>query len=459
MRDHMLSTKGWLKYDPAKGVPETIETWSVEDDELTLPRGGLHRVRSILRAHHIEHVVQDNRIEASCEFPELPSTAKTPWDFQVLLVDAAIAKQNCCVRSPTASGKTSSAMQLIRRIKQRTLVVVPNKTISDVWCDRIQVELGIKAALLGGGKKTRSDAQVTVAITATIASMIKRCELTTEWLNHFGCVIGDEIQKFAAPTFSAAVESWPAKYRIGFSADETRKDRKEFLIYDVFGQVAFEVGRDELTERGFILDVQICVIPTSFEAPWYPHQDTDRNRMHREMREDPNREKLIQDIVMNEARMGQQILVLSHSRDHVWQLEKFMLEQSLRTGIMVGGVGDRLRSDATRAGLGDRTVQVCIGTTQAVGTGMDIPLLDTCVLTTPLAGNRQEFNQVRGRVCRKPEGKTKARLFYLWDRDVYGLRHLENLVAWNRVVVVMHPVTKQWHTGKEYLTMCRNGEA
>ena len=64
-----------------------------------------------------------------------------------------------------------------------------------------------------------------------------------------------------------------------------------------------------------------------------------------------------------------------------------------------------------------------------------MPSVGVGVLATPVAANRLRFNQARGRFCRKPEGKTRAVLYYLFDGAVYP-GHLKNLVAWNPTVTV-----------------------
>jgi hypothetical protein len=70
---------------------------------------------------------------------------------------------------------------------------------------------------------------------------------------------------------------------------------------------------------------------------------------------------------------------------------------------------------------------------------------------TPIATNRQLFNQVRGRLCRTSSatGKTHGRLYVLFDQPVFDERVLRNIVAWNRTVHVR--VGDAWITGKDFL--------
>ena len=73
------------------------------------------------------------------------------------------------------------------------------------------------------------------------------------------------------------------------------------------------------------------------------------------------------------------------------------------------------------------------------------------------------FRQARGRICRKPAGKTVARFYVLWDRKVFGIRALESAASWNANTFVW--ANEQWTPIKAYLKKSRitrggdNGEA
>ncbi len=84
------------------------------------------------------------------------------------------------------------------------------------------------------GEASSEDVQpITIAIQKTLAAH----GVDDELRSFFGAVICDEVQLFGAKTFYEVIDPWPAKYRIGVSADERRKDRKEFLIHHQFGEV------------------------------------------------------------------------------------------------------------------------------------------------------------------------------------------------------------------------------
>jgi hypothetical protein len=110
----------------------------------------------------------------------------------------------------------------------------------------------------------------------------------------------------------------------------------------------------------------------------------------------------------------------------------------------------------TKSRLTSGEVQVGVGTFKAIGTGIDMPAVERVAAATPVAANRQFFNQVRGRACRSSKGKKPPRMTYFWDERVFGLKHLQNIVQWNRTVSVRH--AGGWVEGREYLRARRKGE-
>jgi hypothetical protein len=104
---------------------------------------------------------------------------------------------------------------------------------------------------------------------------------------------------------------------------------------------------------------------------------------------------------------------------------------------MLGGAGaDGLEFDRARAGLRDGSVGAGVGTYEALGEGIDLPAVAVGFATTPIATNKQRFNQVRGRLCRPSEGKSHGRLYVAFDRYVFDERAFNNILSWNRTVKV-----------------------
>ena len=253
-------------------------------------------------------------------------------------------------------------------------------------------------------------------------------------MGRFGTLLVDECHEVAARTFQRAVCAFPARYRIGFSADETRKDRKEFLVYDQLGEVLLEVSRDDLEEDGSIVPVVVRIVETDFEADWYadaPKEDRDFGALMDEMASSPGRafeeEEAIpgNDLVVAAVRsaldLGQRpVLVFSRRREHARHIaDERLFANGIRSGLLLGGPEMSVRFDEDLARLDAGQLDASVGTIEAVGTGTDVPSLRAGVVSLPVGANRQLFNQIRGRICRPDEGKSCGYLYYLLDRQVF----------------------------------------
>jgi superfamily II DNA or RNA helicase len=423
---------------PTWGVEPEIKTWRVEGDELSFPRGGYRRVRERIERTGLLTKTHDCRHEGSpcARFPAYQGPPLRYYQRDAL--SAARAKQNCILRAPTGSGKSLLAIALAADLGLNTLVILPTVALFKQWCDDACSALKIRPGELGVVHGDKRDLRpLTVAVQGTLASR----GVDEEMRDFFGVVIVDETQKAAAKTYIESIDPFPAKYRFGISADERRKDRKEFLTHDLFADVAYEISRRDLEQQGFVVDVEIRVVPTDFDAPWYGVADEDGERegvnfvrLVDEMAADEERNAQAIEHAMREVEGGQQVILLSHRREHCQRLDRAFVERGVRSGFFIGGADYAREFDATRKGIESGAVRVGVGTYGALGYGVNLPSVAAGVAATPIGGNKQNFNQVRGRLCRL--GKASARLYVLWDWKVYP-GHLANMIAWNPTVRVL----------------------
>lgn len=445
-----------------------IKTWKAETLNgtpwMTFPRGGLSRVRGIL-SRHGGMVARDMR-EAGQEIEWPETEPMSLWPFQEEAAEACIAKQNCILRAPTGSGKTRCGFGMVGKLKTPTLVVVTDGGLFRQWLTRAVDEFGLHPKHVGQIRGKKIDLKpLTIGMSKTLAK-----GMPPNVLSYFGAVMFDEVHRAAARTMFDAVDQFPAKYRIGISADESRKDKKEFLIYDLFGNVASDIPLQKLIDEKYVMDVEIRVVPTDFRADWYGapepiseqiafdiQEDTTESeekeinfdRLLAEMAADEERNQLIYAVVKQEVKDGQQVVVMTWRREHCLHLDQQLAARKVRTGFLIGGDDYKNAFIATSDGLNSGRLRAAVGTYQAAGTGLDFPGMGVVAATTPIAGNRQFFGQVRGRACRAKQGKTNARLYYFWDRHVYGIAHLRNLIRWNRKVLVLRD--GEWVEAMRYL--------
>lgn len=446
--------------------PVFLRTWRHErDGDISLPRGGMTRVREVLRSYGYQRKVVDCRsngyLPRNVPREFVPDKhLREPWSYQRRIIDACLESEQGIVRAATGAGKTSAAMGFIARAGLWSLVVVWTGGLFEQWVERVVEELGVPledVGLIGEGKFYLRP--VTVAMQQSLMALSPGDLLRVD--ASFGVVVADELQRFAAPTLYDTIDPLRARYRLGFSADETRADGKEQLVYDLFGDVLEEVGLEEVEAAGKVLDVEVRVVPSAFRADWYRPAMMNGNewqkraayqRLMRELSEDPGRNDLIASLAAGCVAEGEQVLVLIDRREHAAAIDAALTVLGVRTGRMLGGAASRKAFNAAKAGLVAGQLQAAVGTVKAVGTGIDVPAIARMVCASPsLLQNKQQLGQARGRVCRAHDasGKGDAVMYVVWDREVYGRKQLENVAKWNRTVVVRDG--EDWVPARQYL--------
>ena len=430
--------------------PPFLRTWQESPGELSVPRGGLERVKAILERAGVPHRWRDERVAGKTLHVEY-ELSQPLWAFQQEALGVALSRETSLVQSGTGGGKTTIGIAFAAAVGVPTLVVVHNGGLQRQWVKRACKLLNLSPrdiGVIGGGKCQLRP--ITVALHQTLA---RPGAVTEEMKRYFGAVVADEVHRFAARTAFAAIDPFPARRRLGLTADHKRKDKKDPIVRDLFGPVAFEKKTDELVAEGHTLDVEVRVVPTDFRAEWYLRgmervytgksawrgaAEQLTNKLGDAQMIDAGRNALALACVVRELAEGQQVIVLARRRNHCEVLDRMIVAsgavtQAAGTGYLVGGKADQREFERTADGLADGTKRVGVGTVEALGTGIDLPAVGVGVVATPIAGNKGLLNQVCGRICRAPEGKTTARLYYLWDRHV-NPGHLENLVKWRRTV-------------------------
>jgi superfamily II DNA or RNA helicase len=482
-RDPKRFKRAYAMLKQAENAPASITTWRKDEviasswpdwrdwtsdpdeviEQLTLPRGAMGKLRERLADFGVSYRVVDRRSSGN---PAIGAPGRYThrvelWDFQEQLVESALKVENCLWRSPTGSGKTTAAIRFIVRAGLPALVVVWTGNLFDQWVRRLRNELGLSESEIGmirGGRERLKP------ITVAMQQSLWQGGIDT-YADCFGTFVLDEVDRAAARTFFDVVDAVPARFRLGISADERRKDRKEFLVYDLFGDVAHEVPEDELVARGIVLDCEIRIVPTDFDPDWYRDLAPEAralvsDRLLEDMTRCRERNELAARLAADEVKAGEQTLIFSSRVEHCRTLEADARAQidlpGSATGLLIGGGDNEQEFERVIAGIADRSVVLAVGTVQAVGYGLDLPPVSRGVATTPVHNNRTLFRQMIGRLKRTSSetGKTDAALYYLWD-PCFGQAPLRQLVKWAKSVVVWDG--QSWIDARHYLRASKEG--
>lgn len=404
---------------------------------ISIPRGGIHKLKEINDQFDVKISYKDKRF-SNKPITNLYNDIEL-WPEQKILSKLMFKHQNCLIRSPTGSGKTELTLKVIEWILKDAgpvLVIVWEGThksgLMGQWVERICKRFGLVQSDVG---MIRSGMRKIKPITVGMQQTLKN--VGRQYVNHFGGIVCDEIQRFAAPTFRNVIDIYPAKYRIGISADETRKDGQEFLIYDCFGNVVGEIERQHLVNKRKIMDVTVRLVPSKFDYEitvadetykWIdlPSNEKDFNDLLNEMILDEERNNCIWPFMLSCLKTNHTVMVATSRVEHARYWDKRIRDSGFTSGLMLGGIENNAEYASTTNSLKNKKINAGVGTIQKIARGLDIPTWDRGFLLTPLASNKQLLEQLIGRLRRTSEGKKDAVLYYIFDDNIYPY-HLRTL--------------------------------
>lgn len=390
---------------------------------LCIPRGMTRVVRDVAGAAGERVSWIDNRTSVPIDL--IPFRGD-PREYQRQIVEAGRRFQNLLVRSPAASGKTVAGLLAVAELGERALAVTWSVPLAQQWAEECERFLGFVPDMIGGGTTRQRGAPLTVAVQQSLHNRIP------ENRDRYGLLICDEVQRFAARTLFEDVVRFSAKYRIGFSEDEKRKDKKQFLIYAQFGKVRAEVDREQLVREGRVMPVHLRVVETGWAmrdehgepipSAALDHStivaamvnDDDRNRLVLEHLLGPGPRMLIDPDVLNSQFVPRTALILTQRVAHCVTFKQMLYQAGVPCGLLLGGRERREEFMRTRDALNAGTLHTAAGTS-AVYQGFDVPRLETGFIVTPSATNQQLLGQQIGRFARPYDGKRTPVVFYFLD--------------------------------------------
>jgi superfamily II DNA or RNA helicase len=321
--------------------------------------------------------------------------------------------------APTGSGKTVMALHLIAARRQPALIVVHTKELLAQWADRIETFLEIPREEIGiiGGGKAKIGQKITVA---TVQSLVKCAGEVSPYIGH---LIIDECHHAPSRTFTDVVTAFDSRFMTGLSATPWRRDGLSRLIFWHVGDVVHEIDRAELMETGNVLSFSVTMRETDFTTSFDP--SAEYSRMLSELTEDPERNRLIADVVV-EARAPGTALILTDRKNHAGALADLLEERGVHADVLTGDCTARTRREIVER-LNRGEVRILIATGQLVGEGFDAAGLTTLFLATPIKFDGRLL-QYLGRVLRPAPGKERAEVVDFVDGHVGVLK----AAAWAR---------------------------
>jgi superfamily II DNA or RNA helicase len=372
-----------------------------DDGDLIIPRGYANRLLKLCRERNVEYTLEDLRRS----LPEVDFRFNGELrPFQNKAVRDILRRDSGTLGAPTGSGKTVMALAAIAKRRQPVLIIVHTKELAHQWISRAKQFLGLPDDQIGlvGDGRVDIGRRFTVGIINSVYRYAEDLKPTV------GFLIVDECHRCPSRTFSEAVSAFDSKYMLGLSATPFRSDGLDRLIYWHLGNLVHKVDPRALQDNGDILKVDAVIRETDFETLLDP--SSEYSAMMSELTQDHDRNILITNDVVKEARGGSGIcLILSDRKQHCDTLKMMLQGRGLRPEVLTGSVPTVDRERIVQR-LNDGKIKVLIATGALIGEGFDLPELSTLFLTMPIAF-RGRVTQYLGRILRPAPGKKKAKLY------------------------------------------------
>lgn len=333
--------------------------------------------------------------------------------YQQEAVDAIGKHGEGLIIAPCGAGKTFIGLASMTRFNTKTIVLVHTHDLAEQWKDRLEMQLvtheGDKphVTLYGGGKRDDSG-QIVIAM---FQSLIKeRWEDLHEWGKQFGMCIVDEAHHVPATTFSQVMMSMPAKIRIGLTATPDRADGLSDILYWHFGKALYRITTQKLIEEGRVLAPEVHFTRTR----WSPPGKMDWAKLITRMCDDEIRNDQILEMVERLIGEGRQVLILSDRVQHCIDMAERVANRGMSAAALVGKMTKKQRAEVI--GAADRREVKAIFATTVADEGLDLPGLDTVVLTTPTKAMGR-IQQRIGRIMRTANNKKTPMVIDLVDNS------------------------------------------
>lgn len=303
---------------------------------------------------------------------------------------------------PCAYGKTALALYILSKLGKKSLIIVHKEFLLNQWIERIQQFL--PTARIGVIQQDKVDIDDKDIIIAMLQSISMK-EYALDTFDSMNTVIIDESHHISSRVFSRALRKVNSKYMIGLSATPNRKDGLTKVFKWYIGDVFYSKKHIDTN----IVHVERLIIKSNNE--FYSKECTNYRmkpmmpKMINNICENMNRTKIIIHWIKELLEEDRKILVLSDRRAHLEDIYKLLDKENIKSvGYYVGGMKQKdLDISAKKC--------VILGTYAIAQEGLDIPGIDTEILSSP----KSDIIQAVGRILRKKHEDKPAKIIDVVD--------------------------------------------
>lgn len=292
---------------------------------------------------------------------------------------------------PCGRGKTVIALNIISKLKKKTLVIVHKNFLVSQWIERIEQFLpNARVGKIQGQVIDIDDKDIVIGMLQSL-SMKK---YPTEIFESFGLTIVDETHHIAAEVFVRSLFHVVTPYVLGLSATMQRKDGLTKVFKRFLGDIIYTEKREQ-DDNVLVKAINYVSTDTDFLAVKYDYRgNVQYSTMISKLCTCSHRSEFILQVLEDALKVetNKQVMILGHNRNLLVYLHDAIESRKIAGGSVGYYVGGMKEKDLKIT----ESKQVVIATYSMASEALDIKTLTTLILATP----KTDVTQSVGRILR-----------------------------------------------------------
>lgn len=345
-------------------------------------------------------------------------------DYQYKAIYEAIKNNRKLLLSPTASGKSLMIYAIVRYYLDRNLnvlIITPTTSLVEQLSKDFQdYGWGEEVHKIYAGKSKQSTNPVTITTWQSIYKLPK------SFFEKYDVVIGDEAHQFKAKSLITIMEKLHnCKHRIGFTGTLDGSNTNQLVLEGLFGPINRVIKTKKLIDKGYLSNLKINILLLQHGESMFESYQEEIDYICK----DEKRNNYIKKLAINQE--GNTLILFAMVEKHGKILHEIInsdVGHERKVFFVYGGV-DTEERELIRKLTEEESNAIIIASYGTFSTGINIRNLHNVIFASPSKSRIRNLQSI-GRVLRKGDNKSKAKLFDIaddfskGDKRNYTLNHL-----------------------------------
>lgn len=287
-------------------------------------------------------------------------------------------------------GKTVMALNIISKLKKKTLVIVHKSFLLNQWIERITQFL--PEARVGKIQGQIIDIEDKDIVIGMLQSLSQK-EYPEDLFDTFGMSIYDETHHLGAEVFSKSMMKCMTNYTLGLSGTMQRKDGLTKVFKMFLGGIIHKEKSNTSEHKVIVKAINYKVDDDEFNEIKYDYRGNPLySTMISKLCNYNHRSEFILNVLKTELAKNneQQIMILAHNKTLITYLYKAVEHRNIGTvGYYIGGMKEEQLKESENK-------KIIIATYAMASEGLDIKTLTTLIMASP----KTDVCQSVGRILR-----------------------------------------------------------